>query len=219
MLNKISEAIDVLIGTEQGHPMSPELFKTYLLDLSISLNEMENIEVPCLDKVLVSHLLWADDLVIMALDIKSLQKLIDRVHNFCEEWGLSVNISKTAIMIFNTRGRQLLESHKLKYGALQIPSARQYCYLGIVFTLNGSMKKAMDELRKKGLRAYFALKKLIKLDALSVRSIFKLFDALVLPVVSYGAQLWLHNTEFAKAISSNCDGKTTLRKLASDPPR
>ena len=43
LLDKISEAIDILIGTEQGHPMSPELFKTYLLDRSIDLNDTTGV--------------------------------------------------------------------------------------------------------------------------------------------------------------------------------
>ncbi len=35
LIKKLSSAIDVTIGTEQGHPMSPELFKIYIHDLSI----------------------------------------------------------------------------------------------------------------------------------------------------------------------------------------
>ena len=153
LLNKISEAIDILIGTEQGHPMSPELFKIYLLDLSRDLNEITGLEIPNLNGELISHLLWADDLVLLALDQRSLQILINKVHLFCEQWGLSVNISKTAIMVFNKTGRQLQESHGFKYGTIAIPSARIYCYLGIVFNLNGSTTAATDELRKKGLKA------------------------------------------------------------------
>ena len=217
LLNKISEAIDILIGTEQGHPMSPELFKIYLVDLSKHLNDTFGLEVPTLNEITVSHLLWADDLVLVALDTHSLQVLIDRVHYFCEEWGLSVNISKTAIMVFNRSGRQLQESHGFQYGSTHIPSARTYCYLGIVFNLNGSSTTATDELRKKGLKAYFALKSLIQLDALSVRSVFKLFDALILPVVAYGCQTWLHETNFVKAVTKDNDGKAVLQKLATDP--
>ncbi|KAL5272619.1 hypothetical protein ACHWQZ_G000729 [Mnemiopsis leidyi] len=200
LLNKISEAIDILIGTEQGHPMSPELFKTYLLDLSIDLNKVLGLDIPNLNGELISHLLWADDLVLIALDPKSLQTLINKVHQFCEQWGLSVNISKTAIMVFNKTGRQLQESHGFKYGSLTIPSARTYCYLGIVFNLNGSTTAATDELRKKGLKAYFALKSIINLGELSTKSVFKLFDALILPVVAYGCQTWLQETNFVKAV-------------------
>ena len=217
LLNKISETIDILIGTEQGHPMSPELFKIYLLDLSIDLNDTEGLSTPQLNGMDISHLLWADDLVLLALDAQSLQKLINRVYDFCEEWGLSVNISKTAIMVFNKSGRQLQESDSFQYGNIRIPSARTYCYLGIVFSLTGSYTAATDELRKKGLKAYFALKNLIQLDALSVNAVFKLFDALILPVVAYGCQNWLHNTEFAKSLINQCQGKTALQKIARDP--
>ena len=144
LLSKISEAIEILVGTEQGHPMSPELFKIYLLDLSIDLNDMIGLNLPELNGVMISHLLWADDLVLLALDAKSLQTLINRVYHFCEEWGLSVNISKTAIMVFNKASRQLQESLQFKYGSTRIPSARTYCYLGIVFNLNGSFSVAAD---------------------------------------------------------------------------
>ena len=104
--------------------MSPKLFKIYLANLSIDLNDTFGQEVPILNEITVSHLLWADDLVLVALDFHSLQVLIDRVHYFCEEWGLSVDISKTAIMVFNRTGRQLQESHGFKYGSTHIPSAR-----------------------------------------------------------------------------------------------
>ena len=39
---KLSEALDILSGTEQGHPMSPELFKIFLYDLSDELDVCEN---------------------------------------------------------------------------------------------------------------------------------------------------------------------------------
>ena len=52
----------------------------------------------------------------------------------------------------------------------------------------------MDELRKKGLRSYFSLKNLVDISELTVKTLFKLFDALILPVVSYGCQVWLPST-------------------------
>ena len=38
LLGKLSEALEVTVGSEQGHPMSPELFKIFLLDHSDELN-------------------------------------------------------------------------------------------------------------------------------------------------------------------------------------
>jgi hypothetical protein len=220
LLGKLTKALDVLVGTEQGHPMSPELFKIFLLDLSDELNDFSEAEIPQLNGANISHLLWADDLVLLALDGSSLQKLINIVYNFCTRWGLTVNISKTSILIFNGTGRLLKESSSFTYGSLNIPSDSTYCYLGITLTLSGSLSVTMDNLRKKGLRAYFSLKNLVDIRQLSVRAILKLFDALILPVVSYGCQIWFFKTAFVNQfISKTFDSKPEefISKMAADP--
>ena len=51
-------------GTEQGHPLSPDLFKNFLSDLSKLL---EIKDCPSLSNIPISHLLWADDLILLAL--------------------------------------------------------------------------------------------------------------------------------------------------------
>ena len=45
LIRKLSAAIDVTIGTEQGHPMSPEPFKLYIHELSIRLEQIEELGV------------------------------------------------------------------------------------------------------------------------------------------------------------------------------
>ena len=215
LLNKLSEKIDILCGTEQGHPMSPELFKCFINDLSEQLNSLD-VAVPILDGKEVSHLLWADDLVLMALNNTSLQRMLNLLHQYCIDWGLSVNISKTAIMIFNKSGRLLNESHSFAYGQVKIPSVREYCYLGITFTLNGSLSTAQKKLKQKGMRSYFALKSMIDIRPLKRSIMFKLFDSLILPVVSYGCQVWLSETWLVKNLTEN---KPThqLSSIAKDP--
>ena len=64
--SKLSDALDILAGTEQGHPMSPELFKIFLYDLSDDLDEHHNC--PELYDMIITHLLWADDIVLLSLD-------------------------------------------------------------------------------------------------------------------------------------------------------
>ena len=53
--------------------MSPELFKCYIHQLSEELNNIPGVKVPELNSMQVTHLLWADDLVLLALDPESLQ--------------------------------------------------------------------------------------------------------------------------------------------------
>jgi hypothetical protein len=202
LLNKLSKKIDILTGTEQGHPMSPELFKCYIHELSEILNGMGDVNVPLLNGIKISHLLWADDLVLMATDPASLQLMMDRLKSYCIDWGLTVNISKTAVMVFNRSGRLLKESHQFTYGSTPIPSARSYCYLGITFSLNGSFVLTQQKLRQKGLRAYFSLKSTIDIRAMKKSIVFKLFDALILPVVSYGCQIWLPFTFLVRTLTN-----------------
>ena len=55
LLNKISEAVEIVIetdSTKQGHPMSPELLKIYLLDLSIYPNDTVGLNQSQLDVVM-----------------------------------------------------------------------------------------------------------------------------------------------------------------------
>ena len=114
-----------------------------------------------LNAIKVTHLLWADDLVLLALNPESLQLMLNTLPSYCSEWGLTVNTDKTAVMVFNRSGRQLKESFCFKFGEISIPSAKEYCYLGISFSINGSLKMAKEKLRQKGLRSYFALKRML----------------------------------------------------------
>ena len=219
LLKKVSRAITISTGTEQGHPMSPELFKCYLHALSEELNDACDPRVPVLNGKRVSHLLWADDLVLMALDGASLQILLDILLSYCLEWGLSVNISKTAVMVFSKSGRLLKESEIFTYGELRIPSVREYCYLGITFSLNGSLKRAQEKLRQKATRSYFALKRLLDLNSLKVSTVLKLFDTLILPIVTYGCQVWLTETALiTNTVTNQQLQKGTLATAALDHP-
>ena len=77
LLYKLSEKIEILCGTEQGHPMFPELFKCFIHHLSVELNNISGLSTPTLNSVQATHLLWADDLVLLGLDPRSLQAMLD----------------------------------------------------------------------------------------------------------------------------------------------
>ena len=84
-------------GTEQGHPLSPDLFKIYLSDQSCLL---EFDEYPEISKKLINHLLWADDLILRSLNPGTAQNYINVLCTFCTDWGIEVNEIKTKVVIF-----------------------------------------------------------------------------------------------------------------------
>ena len=68
--NLLSDSFNIDKGTEQGHPMSPELFKMFIRDLSSALTCTG--KYPFLFDAIINHLLWADDLIPLAIDEVSL---------------------------------------------------------------------------------------------------------------------------------------------------
>ena len=139
--------------------------------------------------------------------------MINELYSFSDEWGLLVNIKKTAILVFNITGRRLLDSQHFTYGDSMIPSVREYCYLGTTFTISGSAKMNQNQLRIKGLRAYFSLKRTIDITSISKDAIFKLFDSLISPVASYGCQVWLPTTNLIDCLVN--DEKKSAREIIS----
>ena len=119
-------------------------------------------------------------------------------------------------MVFNRSGRLLKESHGFYYGNELIKPAREYCYLGIVFPISGSLLTAQHKLRQKGIRSYFALKRLIDIRDLKKSTIFKLFDSLILPIASYGCSVWLPQTWFFRCFTEGTTSKK-LQAIAKDP--
>ena len=220
LINKLSEHIDLKNGVEQGHPLSPELFKIFIHELSASLNKITK-KVPMLNNTHISHLFWADDLVLLSLNEDTLQILVNVLGNFCTEWGLTVNLKKTKILIFNKSGRYMKPTNPILLFGTPIETTRSYCYLGIVFVPSGKFKTATLELKKKAIRAIFKLRAAVLKHNISTTCLFKLFDALILPILTSCSQVLLPESQFYKCIISavrNDNWKQQhLAKISKDP--
>jgi exonuclease III len=212
LIKKISEAIDIRVGTEQGHPLSPELFKIFIHDLSAELNTVSNDSCPYLMDTMINHLLWADDLVLMALNKENLQDLLDILGRYVDTWELEINISKTNVMVFNASSKILKESHGFLLRNIKVEPVKNYTYLGITFSLNGSFKVAISQLTSKARRAFFQIQRTVVTEALSIKSLLILFDSLIKPIITYACQVWLPNTNTGKSWLNfhQSDERTTL---------
>ena len=210
--NKLSDAFDILSGTEQGHPMSPELFKIFVRDLSDELDEFTTC--PQLYDMLISHLLWADDLVLLSLDAATLQKLMNALFRYCNEWGLSVNHTKTKIVIFSNENKYPNNLYSFNLGPDKIDIVESYTYLGITFNRKGKFDTAINELRKKSLKALYGMLRSISIHALSPKAVFMLFDALIKPVLLYGCQVWGPHEKWIKYILFDKEPLTCLSHIA-----
>ena len=217
----LTEKFPVERGTEQGHTLSPELFKSYVIDLSVLLDEVI-ANVPYLKECKISHLLFADDLVLIALDLKSAQKLMDVFYEFCNKWGLEINRDKTNLVIFNKKSLK----NNMEFITVDnkpIETVDSYCYLGLKLHMSGSMTPAVDNLRLKGLRAMFALRSYVDKEVITARSLLNLFDLLIKPILTYGSPIWTPHQLSTKTLiktllDSNVSDYSKLHKDISANP-
>ena len=185
----ITDTFPTKAGVIQGEPPSPELFKIFIYELSDHLDEAYN-DVPYLNGRKVSHLLWADDLFINALTSEGLQKLLDTLHEFCIDWGLTPNPIKCNVIIFNKAYIRDPSDQKFILGTSEIEIATSYTYLGLELTDSASLKHAMEIISRKGRRAMGALMSALDRKIVSPPIAIKLFKSLVQPILLYGAQLY-----------------------------
>ena len=144
------------MGVRQGENLSPLLFAIFLNDFEKSISTKYNglATVSELSRILGTEdiefflnmytLLYADDTVVLAESPAELQIALDEVGIYCKKWGLSINKTKTKVVIFS-RGK-VKKQFSFKIGNLDICTTSEYCYLGILFNFNGTFTKAIREL-------------------------------------------------------------------------
>ena len=91
------------MGAKQGEPMNPILFNIYLNDLSDKIAGIDN-NSPNINGV--NFLLYADDLTLLSTSSNDLQNKLDKLKSYCDDWKLTLNLSKTKVIEFNKTGRQ-----------------------------------------------------------------------------------------------------------------
>jgi len=106
-------------GVRQGEKLSPFLFALYLNELEEylsenSVNHLEFLNENCIQHTSIQHtsigmylklfiLLYADETVIFAESAEELQTALNIFEKYCSEWKLSINVSKTKIVVFSKR--------------------------------------------------------------------------------------------------------------------
>ena len=116
------------IGVKQGCPLSPTLFGLYIDELETYLDEIDEDSLSLFNTV-VAILLYVDDVVLLSRSCAGLQRLLNKLYEFCTSSSLEVNLAKTKIMIFGRNKRKL--NQKVFY--LDKDQTHEYKYLGIDF--------------------------------------------------------------------------------------
>ena len=90
--NGITNSNKTNLGIRQGDGLSPLLFCLYIDDIA---NIFDDSCAPCgIGTCKLSHLLYADDLMLLSETKTGLQMCIDKLKEYCDKWKLTVNLKK-----------------------------------------------------------------------------------------------------------------------------
>lgn len=185
-----SAPIQSTIEVKQGCHLSPTLFGIYIDELETFLRDSS---LPSnggyLHQVLISILLFADDVILLASSAESLQRLLDGLASFCDHRQLSVNLSKTWVMVFN----YLKTSHlHFYFQGHEIEISTSYVYLGVKFSgPHFSLRPAIQPRVCKGMCSLAMLERqCFRHHFQDTFSKLSLLDSLVWPTILYGSVVW-----------------------------
>jgi len=88
----------------------------------------------------IGSLLFADDVVLLALSGRDLQLLLERFAAKCEAAGIRISPCKSETMVLS---RKRVEC-PLWVGNEILPQAEEFKYLGVLFTSEGLMEREID---------------------------------------------------------------------------
>ena len=161
----------------------------YLNDLEeeFRLKSSDGIDIGMLKIFL---LLYADDIILSAQSSEELQKGLDTLFEYCQRYKLSVNTSKTKVMVFR-KGGILPRDLKFYYNGKEINIGSTFPYLGVVFSTSGSFSDCQKTLSSQAQKAVFKLNRyLYTFTNFTPKHRLELFDKLMSPILNYCSEVW-----------------------------
>ena len=139
-LHKDSNKISLERGARQGDNISPKLFTACLQDAIINKIDWEEKGIN-IDGEHLSHLIFADDIILIAHTPQELQEMLVDINNYSKPVGLNMNLGKSKIMLNNHT-----ENSTVEVDGKAIEEVEKYVYLGTTVSRDGDL---MPEIKKR----------------------------------------------------------------------
>lgn len=204
--DEISSIRQIKAGVPQGSVLGPTLYLLYTSDL------------PLTDGVVIGT--FADDTAALAVNedpkkaSHSLQKCIDNISSWLQDWRINVNETKSVQVTFTLK-RETCPPITLNHS--EIPQANEVKYLGIHLDKRLTWKKHIQTKRKALEIQLNKFKSLISSRSpLSLENKLLIYKCIIKPIWTYGIQLWGTASNSNMEILQRFQSKT-LRKISNAP--
>ena len=185
--NILSSSFTTISGVRQGDNLSPTLFKIFINDLSNEL-KTPNVGVHIGPDIILSHLLYADDLALIAESEADLQELLNRVSSWCQKWH--INAGKSKIVQFRKRLVNKT-TFNFKEWQIKLDIVSEYKYLGFIFNENMDLKISINDLSSRAGRSLGScISRFKSMKDVGFKTYTQLYNSMVVPISDYFAGIW-----------------------------
>lgn len=200
--NKYTETFDISCGVLQGEPLSPILFSLFISDIEEFFKSKGSVGVNIDGINSLLLLLYADDLVILSDSQADLQRKLNVLQQYSDENNLTVNVTKTKIVIFSRGGYSRNRNVNFYYANENIEIVNKFAYLGVTFSSSSlylEMAKTAVTKAKQALGAIFDLMVKSKMQSWDAR--IKVYQSVIISSLAYSVGIWgLRYTEILERI-------------------
>ena len=153
----------------------------------------------------VPLLLYADDLAILSTRAERLQSMLDALQDFSKKRRLTVNLEKTELLVFEPR-RTLCQD--FTNGERVLIRKDSFKYLGLWFHATATeLQPCSGESCRFCTQSHAChAPPIFQLGHVHPRHICNLFNAFVLPILSYGCEVWFWHHDASSMVTKVLEG-------------
>ncbi|KAG6926619.1 hypothetical protein G0U57_011657, partial [Chelydra serpentina] len=168
-------------GVKQGDTISPKLFTACLEMVMNKINWRSGVNI---NGERLSHLRFADDIVLIAETTNQLQSMLRRLDKKSSQVGLKMNRCKTKYM-----RSDVLRKARITVTGEDIEEVEQYIYLGQEVNMRQDLNGELSRRIRAGWCVFNSIKDVLKgkIDKTTRKNIF---NSAVLPAMLYGSETW-----------------------------
>ena len=204
----VSESFSVTNGVKQGCVLAPTLFSIFLSAMldeafrdmrdgvyiqsrqSADLFNVAHFRAKTkTTRILMRELLFADDSALVAHSAEEMQNIVDAFSNASKKFGLKINIKKTEVL-YQPNSKRTREEDIMVDGN-KLNSVLEFTYLGSTISSDGCIDDEIQRRMAKASASFGRLRqRLWNNHHVSMRVKGKIYRAIVLSTLLYGAEAW-----------------------------
>ena len=181
--NQLSRSFSIPLGIKQGGINSPEFFGVYINNIATILR---NLHVGChIFGIFLAFILFADDLCLLAPTLKALNKMIEKCAEYCREYGLTFNASKSKVIVSSKSATNYEKLVPIVLNGSKVDFVDSVTYLGTTIMNNKGFSFSSTNDLSKFYRASNSILRAINKPSEEV--LIHLLYSCCIPILSYAS--------------------------------